>query len=140
VEKLNRKRWVAFFILGVIGILALTACKPAPMSTATVESVDSIVLEDNAADQAYPGPQDESAAGEDVQLQTEEEERGSQEAYPAPEARAPQQPEEIQPSADAYPAPGEEIPRLKTELEATDPSTVSLASGEIQLVEFFAFW
>jgi hypothetical protein len=140
VEKLNRKRWVAFFILGVIGILALTACKPAPMSTATVETVDSIVLEDEVADQVYPGPQDESAAGEDVQSETEEEERGSQEAYPVPEVSAPQQPEETQPSADAYPAPGEDIPRLKTELEATDPSTVSLASGEIQLVEFFAFW
>ena len=25
-------------------------------------------------------------------------------------------------------------------LEATDPSTVSLASGEIQFVEFFQFW
>ena len=29
-------------------------------------------------------------------------------------------------------------PRL--ELEATDPSTVSLAAGKPQLVEFFAFW
>lgn len=25
-------------------------------------------------------------------------------------------------------------------LQATDPSTVTLASGEIQLVEFFAYW
>lgn len=25
-------------------------------------------------------------------------------------------------------------------LRATDPSTVSLASGQIQLIEFFAFW
>ncbi len=29
-------------------------------------------------------------------------------------------------------------PRLS--LEATDPATVSLASGKVQLVEFFAFW
>ncbi len=28
----------------------------------------------------------------------------------------------------------------RTALEATDPSTVSLAAGELQLVEFFAFW
>jgi hypothetical protein len=26
------------------------------------------------------------------------------------------------------------------ELEATDPTTVSLTTGELQLVEFFAFW
>ena len=30
------------------------------------------------------------------------------------------------------------LPRLA--LEATDPSTVSLAAGQPQLVEFFAFW
>ena len=34
---------------------------------------------------------------------------------------------------DAPPAP-------RSGLEATDPSTVALASGSYQLVEFFAFW
>lgn len=29
---------------------------------------------------------------------------------------------------------------VKKELEATDPSTVQLATGKPQLVEFFAFW
>ena len=29
---------------------------------------------------------------------------------------------------------------VRAELEATDPSTVQLASGGVQLVEFFAFW
>ncbi len=33
-----------------------------------------------------------------------------------------------------------EKPTPRAGLVATDPSTVSLASGEIQLVEFFAFW
>ena len=31
-------------------------------------------------------------------------------------------------------------PEVKTELEATDPATVTLATGKPQLVEFFAFW
>ena len=31
-------------------------------------------------------------------------------------------------------------PEIKAELEATDPGTVKLASGKVQLVEFFAFW
>ena len=29
---------------------------------------------------------------------------------------------------------------IKAGLEASDPNTAQLASGEIQLVEFFAFW
>lgn len=34
----------------------------------------------------------------------------------------------------------EEKPTARVGLQATDPETVKLASGEIQLVEFFAFW
>jgi len=33
-----------------------------------------------------------------------------------------------------------ELVPVKTALEASDPSSVQLASGEPQLVEFFAFW
>ena len=32
------------------------------------------------------------------------------------------------------------LPTPRTSLESTDPATVSLASGEIQLIEIFAFW
>ena len=32
------------------------------------------------------------------------------------------------------------VPTPRAGLESTDPSVVSLASGEIQLVEFFAYW
>jgi hypothetical protein len=31
-------------------------------------------------------------------------------------------------------------PAVRTQMEATDPVTVNLASGKPQLVEFFAFW
>lgn len=31
-------------------------------------------------------------------------------------------------------------PTIRTQLEATDPTTFRLANGQIQLVEFFAFW
>lgn len=30
--------------------------------------------------------------------------------------------------------------QARTELIATDPDTVELASGQVQLIEFFAFW
>jgi len=32
------------------------------------------------------------------------------------------------------------VPDVKTGLEATNPADVKLASGKVQLVEFFAFW
>jgi thiol-disulfide isomerase/thioredoxin len=60
-------------------------------------------------------------------------------AYP-PQVVAP---EPVEPQELAYPAPVAEAspqPTPRSQLQATDPSTVQLASGEIQLVEFFANW
>jgi len=37
-------------------------------------------------------------------------------------------------------APADVKPTPRSELSATDPSTVTLASGGPQVVEFFAFW
>ena len=54
-----------------------------------------------------------------------------------------------QPVAEASPteaspdpaAPAEVVkPTPRPDLHASDPSTISLASGQLQLVEFFAFW
>ena len=36
--------------------------------------------------------------------------------------------------------PAPPVPTARTGLESTDPGTVNLASGEIQLIEAFAFW
>ena len=60
-------------------------------------------------------------------------------AAAVPETEAPQEAEQV---ATIPPTEGEvaQVPELKTELTATDPSTVSLASGGLQLVEVFAFW
>ena len=41
---------------------------------------------------------------------------------------------------DAVAAAPTETKAPRLNLEATDPSTVSLAAGKPQLVEFFAFW
>jgi uncharacterized lipoprotein len=38
------------------------------------------------------------------------------------------------------PPPSTEPFEVKLELEASDPAGVTLASGQVQLVEFFAFW
>jgi hypothetical protein len=50
------------------------------------------------------------------------------------------------PATEAAPPPtptGAErtyAPSSRTALEATDPSSLDLTSGELQFVEFFAFW
>ena len=43
-------------------------------------------------------------------------------------------------SVPSEPAPADVKPTPRPELSATEPSTVNLASGRPQLVEFFAFW
>jgi hypothetical protein len=44
------------------------------------------------------------------------------------------------PTQDLAPTPFPIATSRGSNLEATDPSTVSLASGNIQFVEFFQFW
>lgn len=60
----------------------------------------------------------------------------------SPAAPTAQVPDATAGSADETPAlPESPSPKpVRTELEATDPTTVSLASGRPMLVEFFAFW
>ncbi len=47
---------------------------------------------------------------------------------------------EAEPIEEASPPPLEAKPTARVGLQGTDPGTVTLASGDIQLVEFFAFW
>ena len=49
------------------------------------------------------------------------------------ESNVAEEPNETLPEEMAVPAP-------RTDLYATDPAAVSLASGDVQLVEMFAFW
>lgn len=63
----------------------------------------------------------------------------------ATEAPAPATPETEAPVATTEEAPAATEPAAAVTprgdaLEATDPATVQLASGQVQLVEFFAFW
>jgi hypothetical protein len=74
-----------------------------------------------------------------VEKEMEVEDDPAAEGYPAPGYQVPTSTPALQP--EPYPGPQEAAPPpVKTELEATDPSTVNLASGEPQLLEFFAFW
>ena len=95
----------------------------APTEVIQVTDIPTPILDqaenENAAEEAYPAPEDQESG------------------YPAPVESYPPPANDVPgyPSPDAgYPPP------MKLALEATDPATVSLASGELQLVEFFAFW
>lgn len=86
------------------------------------------------------------------------EEQPTAEATSTPESvaspTAPSETEVASPTEETVAATPTEAPTEKTlsqisgnptqlgnpELHATDPSTVNLASGKVQLVEFFAFW
>jgi hypothetical protein len=126
------------FLIGIAGVFLLSACNggSAPNGTETqVEQptqapqiIPQVVLPTTTStalptvsESGYPEPQ-------------------LQDGYPSPEF---QDPEPASPTS-GYPSPEEglaaTVPALKTEMQATNPSTVSLASGDIQLVEFFAFW
>jgi hypothetical protein len=110
-----------------------------PPTQALTETATAIITEEGipapALEQAsdetsqevgYPAPED--------QLPTPVNQTGG---YPAPENQLPTPGNQT----GGYPSPGEENPPpVKTELQATNPSSVNLASGELQLVEFFAFW
>lgn len=60
-------------------------------------------------------------------------------AYP-PQVGAPEPVERQEPAYPALAAGASPQPTPRGQLQATDPSTVQLASGGIQLVEFFALW
>ena len=49
------------------------------------------------------------------------------------------QAEEAEPTAVPE-SPASAVPTARAGLESTDPATVNLASGQLQLVEVFAFW
>jgi hypothetical protein len=84
-----------------------------PVENATVSETEG---------DTYPAPEEKAAA----------------DSYPAPEGST-----QDETASAAYPAPEEKSPQPTprgNDLVATDPSTVSLASGQLQLVEMFAFW
>jgi hypothetical protein len=142
--KYSRQLFVILFLL--VSITLLVACTsdtqenvPADIEAKQTEIVLPIVEADNGdvsesvvEDQAYP----------DTELDSE----SANPAYPEPESV-------IQPTLEEQNVQDEDEPIEEVEptqepkptsrgnqLVATDPSTVNLSSGNVQLVELFAFW
>lgn len=89
-----------------------------------------------AEDKAYPVSEQESHIAESSQ----------DEAYPEPEVDTLAEVDSDSSTGEAYPAPQEETEEMLkptprgNDLVATNPASVNLASGQLQLVELFAFW
>jgi hypothetical protein len=140
---LSKKRKYPLLIFGLLLGLALlmVACS----GSSTQEAVENNEPEqDNQVvlpvSETKPANENETIVeeAEDSYPTPEEEANVDAEAYPVPE---------VQPTAnttgDAYPVPEEQAAKPTprgSDLVATNPTSVNLASGQLQLVEMFAFW
>jgi len=133
IRGFSSRLWFAGLVLLVI---SLAACTPIPSTNLTpavsepeVEQVNS--TEEINAIESYPAPEDVQPDGQ---------------VYPAPEGN--QLSEQLPQEASPYPIDDSQVvqpipvamPTPRPELQATDPASVQLSSGRLQLVEFFAFW
>ena len=103
------------YLIGVLFLLVMgmTACKP------------GAVMDEGALPEAMAV--EESASERDAGPQVEQPDKADE-------------PEEAEQSDTAKVEAEAEAKQPREDLEATDPSTVVLASGQPQIVEFFAFW
>jgi len=144
---MKRKFPRLILMLGIllVGTLFISACSSQQTPAATEEeaaamedilepTIEVVPTESPAEIQSSADVEQPNASPTDP---PEADSEAQDEGYPAPGYQWPT------PTTDggAYPSPGEAAPPpVKTGLEATNPSTVVLASGKPQLVEFFAFW
>jgi hypothetical protein len=145
---LTKKKYPRFILmlgLLLLGTLFISACSSQQTPAATEEQAAAMeeILEPTI--EAAPTEADaEIQSSTDVEQPNasptdppEVDSEAQEEGYPAPGYQWPTPTT----NAGAYPSPGEASPPpVKTGLEATNPSSVVLASGKPQLVEFFAFW
>jgi len=100
--------------------------QPEPLSPTEIPTATNTEAA-TETEEGYPAP----ASDDSAQIPSLEE------GYPAPEAQL----QPTQNSAAGYTGPElASPPILKIELLSTDPCNVKLASGELQLIEFIAFW
>lgn len=165
---MNRKFILPAMLIALAALLGLVACSNAPAAsptplqqtaaaaTPTQEIIPTLPPEPSA----YPAPGDPAVLptvpllaypipGQDANLQPTGDASapgsypapGSPYPYPGPVSLNPY-PGPIQPTqAPVVPTARVQPTRdIQKELHASDPASVRLASGRIQLVEFFAFW
>ena len=102
----------SFFALSLLAVLLLVSCAPADV----------------------PAPAEPQAPPQPTEPVVEE-----PPAPPPTEVAPVVAPTEVPPTEAAAPVPEPVFVSRGPDLEATEPSTVSLAAGDLQLVEFFRF-
>jgi len=125
-------------VLFLLGLLMLVACSTGESPTVESTATDSAdVAPTEVPTEVVPTEAEQEIVATPSDQPEEEEAVIETEVYPAPGYPAPTQATGFEP----YPSPEQEsAPPVKTGLEASDPSTVVLATGKPQLIEFFAFW
>lgn len=112
-----RFRYLYLLLIALMFVVGCTAQNAAVQPTDAVEATPETVAEEIPTDVPAAAPTDEMFIPTDAPTAT----------------TAPV-------SAAASEESGATCPNRGSGLEATDPSTVALASGDVQLLEFFAFW
>ena len=102
----------SFLTLGLLAVLLLVSCAPADA----------------------PAPAESQAPAQPAEPVVEE-----PAAPPPTEVEPTVAPTEVPPTEAAAPQPEPAFVPKGPDLEATDPATVSLAAGDLQLVEFFRY-
>jgi hypothetical protein len=122
---------VSRFLLILVIFILLSACQAETPPT-TTEGIEATSMEDATPTLTAIPPSPTGALEPTMTPQV---------GYPPPQDLAdPTDGEQTPPYLPPpYEAP-QTAPVVRAELEATDPATVNLAAGKVQLVEFFAFW
>lgn len=113
------RQWQHFWFGGLIALLllALAGCGSSrSLESAAIQPAAATPAQDSAPTAGVTAPSPVEAA----------------------EEAAEREPEAAKPEPATDPAP--QADRPLDQFSATDPATVSLASGRVQLVEFFAHW
>ena len=145
------KKPIWFSFLGVlIGLLFLSACIPTSVPTTPTATPDTHEVQLPAVgagtDQEpdpLPSEPEEPVTADQPQPAVDYPEPvdatvATEAPYPYPDPA-----DAVIATAEPYPDPQPTTmvqPTPRVDMEATDPAMVSLASGRVQLVEFFAFW
>ena len=153
---MKRIRLRNIILIGSLALLWLAACNRRPPVPGHTPTAQFSATPAPTRLQAYPGPgAGYPPPGSPLQPTSPALER-SGEAYPGPATPGSQVLPTAPPTPNPYLAPGEEQPAaglatptnlvsqpteaLRTELQSTDPQAMLLASGQVQLVEFYAAW
>ena len=149
--------YLLMIVVVLLSVISLTGCSSSvtesdPIAThdqQTDVSVPVLEKEDSESDELVLGEVSEDYPDLEPESQFQEVEAMPENtAYPEPESDEGSVIEDENSLDEAYPVPvpqEEPIQVIKptprgNELVATNPSTVNLSSGKLQLVELFAFW